>query len=94
MITVPGAAPVDPPVTFRPVIAEITALGGEGLVNICAPDACGQEGMTAQTEGVAEAASMVAPAPEPAGKGQPDDPASRLRRWVEYVGAVATYEAD
>jgi hypothetical protein len=95
VITVERGVPVDPPVLFRPVIEEVVGLGGEALVNICTPEACGLDASSAHTDALAEAVSMVAPAPEPApGQGLPVNPSFELRRWVEYVGAVATLELD
>ena len=95
VITVGRGVPVDPPVLFRPVIEEVLAIGGEALVNICTPEACGLDASTAHTDALAEAVSMVAPAPEPApGQGLPVNPGLELSRWVEYVGAVATFEPD
>lgn len=95
VITVGRGVPVDPPVLFRPVIEEVLGIGGEALVNICTPEACGLNASAAHTNALAEAVSMTAPAPEPApGQGLPVNPSFELRRWVEYVGAVATFEPD
>jgi hypothetical protein len=95
VITVGRGVPVDPPVLFRPVIEEIVSIGGEALVNICTPESCGLDASAAHTNALAEAVSMTAPAPEPApGQGLPVNPGFELRRWVEYVGAVATSELD
>lgn len=95
VITVGRGVPVDPPVLFRPVIEEVLGIGGEALVNICTPEACGLDASAAHTDALAEAVSMTAPAPEPApGQGLPANPSFELRRWVEYVGAVATFELD
>jgi hypothetical protein len=93
VVTAGPRVPVDPPVLFRPVIEEVVDLGGQALVNICTPDACGFDGSTAHTDALADAVSGTAPAPEPApGQGLPGNPAFDLRRWVEYVGAIATFE--
>ena len=93
VITAAPGVPVDPPVLFRPVMDEVVGIGGEALVNVCTPHACGLDGATANTDALAEAVSMVAPAPEPApGQGLPGNPGFQLRRWIEYVGAVATFD--
>jgi hypothetical protein len=93
VITVGRGVPVDPPVLFRPVIEEVLGIGGEAVVNICTLEACGIDASTAHTDALAEAVSMVAAAPEPApGRGLPVNSSFELRRWVEYVGAVATFE--
>lgn len=95
VITVGRGVPVDPPVLFRPVIDEVLGIGGEALVNICTPESCGLNASAAYTDALADAVSMTAPAPEPPpGQGQPVNPNFELRRWVEYVGAVATFERD
>lgn len=64
-------------------------------MNICTPEACGLDASTAHTDALAEAVSMIAPAPEPApSQGLPVNPTFELSRWVQYVGAVATFELD
>jgi hypothetical protein len=79
----------DPPVVIRPIVAEVTAAGGELLLAICTSRACDLTAATAYTDGLRRHVEAVAPVPEPIIGSGPNDRRT-LRRWVEFVGAVAT----
>jgi hypothetical protein len=83
----------DPPAVVSPVVEEVGRLGGETLIALCKPDSCDLSRASAVSEGLRDAADLVAPAPEPAGLGQDPPPGERnLTSWVEFVGAVATID--
>jgi hypothetical protein len=95
VITLTADEAREPTFLFPPIYRPVLDLGGEALIAICTPQSCRFDSPSAATDGLAGAITGVAPAPEPApGQGLPPDPDFDLRRWVEYVGAVATWEPD
>lgn len=77
--------PADPPTLFRPIIEEMDALDGEGLIMLCTPDGCE---LRAHTDGVDDALA-VAREPYPASGGRRPNFNRMLRDWVDGVEAVA-----
>ena len=76
-----------------PILAEVEALGGEGLIGICTPAACDLTAPTAYSDSLADVIDRVAPVPDAApGQGIPIEPRDDLTRWRELVGAVSTIE--
>lgn len=98
-VVVTGAhQPADPPRVYSPIMDEIHARGGQGLIAVCTPDSCAFDAPGAVSDGLADAVGLVAAAPErprenpravPLG-----DQAFELHRWVEYVGAIASIAAE
>jgi len=83
----------DPSQVAGPILSEIEALGGEGLIGICTPTACDLTAATAYSDSLADVLARVAPVPDAApGQGIPVARRDDLRRWRELVGAVSTIE--
>jgi len=89
-VVVSAEAIDDPTGAANAIVESVVAAGGEALIGFCTPDDCALQTASAVSDGIKDAASMVAPAPEPApGQGVPRG-ARGLRAWVEFVGAVTT----
>jgi hypothetical protein len=79
----------DPPQIYRPIVAEVEALGGEGLINICTPEACGPDAGSAHTDGLTEAVEAVRAERPAVAPGQRRNVNQGIREWLDVVAAVA-----
>lgn len=87
LVTAAANEPIDPPQIYGPIVAEVEALGGEALITICTPEACGLDAGTAHSDGLDDAVQMVGAEPNPPGPGRNLN--RGIREWLEYVAAVA-----
>jgi hypothetical protein len=88
VVALPGEP--DRPAVIRPIFEEVVGAGGHLLLTFCTPEACDLTTASAVSDGLRDRVEGVAPAPEPA-LGNPDASArGSLRRWLEFVGTVAS----
>ena len=87
LVTAGGDEAIDPPQIYRPIVAEVEGLGGEALITICTPEACGPDAGTAHSDGLEGAVEIVGAESNPPGQGRNLN--RGIREWMEYVAAVA-----
>jgi hypothetical protein len=87
LVTAGAGEAIDPPEVYRPIVDEVTAVGGEALITICSSESCGPSAGGAHTDGLNDAVERVGADPAPPGQGRNVN--RGIRDWLDYVAAVA-----